>query len=460
MAVPYISINNSTGSNTQASGSYSAKPTAGAVYGTAASWTTKTVTLDGSPSLAGCPTDGSSVLWLQTAGAGAARQFFTISAIDDTAKTVTVNETIAGATTTDLLWAIGGKRKDFETTNQNTKLLFTDAGPGWTIDLEYGTGTYTITSTIPIYLLGTPSGAITILSSSQNSPLITTATNSTHMFTPATGNSNNVRIENIRFSNTAATRGSWLYTSQYLPWIYITNCALSGFINVMTQYGPTQVMDRCEVFGCNCGAGAIIFAAADAHFYGCYFHDNIGNVIQTSNGYGAKILVSNCIFANNSAVNLALSEAYHGFYTIRNCRFYTTASNAHIAIANQTAGYFVRLILANNIFYGGTYGVTSAFPAQDNYCLINRNNAYFGQSTAQRSGLSAGTGDVTLGADPFQDKANNNYALNDNNPGGRQCRATGYVGSMPGNLTVDYPDIGGQHADPAGGGTTVIVIED
>ena len=124
--MPTIRFNTSTGSDTNASGSNGSI----SVNGTSASFSGSVVTLDGSPDLSGFDAD-EDVLWLQTS---TGRQFFDLSSVDDTAKTVTCVDAPAG-TASGLTWGIGGKRATLE--DINSRLLFSDdAKAGWTAELE------------------------------------------------------------------------------------------------------------------------------------------------------------------------------------------------------------------------------------------------------------------------------------------------------------------------------------
>jgi hypothetical protein len=144
VAFPTIIINNSTGSDTAASGAGPGDgTTAGsALTGSAAATDSAgtTVTLDGSPDLAAVATDGSHAIWLSNATAGA-RNWARITAKDNTAKTVTVAEAFA-VSLAGKSWAIGGKRAAIGSAS-SIRLLDNnnaagDAMPGWIVQLDDG----------------------------------------------------------------------------------------------------------------------------------------------------------------------------------------------------------------------------------------------------------------------------------------------------------------------------------
>lgn len=157
MALPVILVNATGGSDSAASGAGPAT----ALTGSAASFSSDVVTLDGSPDLSGVLADGSHVLYLVTS---TGVRFFKITAKDDGADTVTVTPSPAG-TASGLTWAIGGKRASIG--SSSSRLLFDnasaagDAMPGWIIEMESGHAETGLSSTIVMRRAGdTTSGPI------------------------------------------------------------------------------------------------------------------------------------------------------------------------------------------------------------------------------------------------------------------------------------------------------------
>jgi hypothetical protein len=109
--------------------------------------------------------------------------------------------------------------------------------------------------------------------------------------------------------------------------------------------------------------------------------------------------------------------------------------------------------LSNNIFYGnGRYGVNS--PGR--VLGVNYFNAFGGNGTAAvaGTGMTVGTGAITLSADPFTNSATGDYSLNTTSGGGADLRALGFPGAFPGGTMTGYADVGPiQHQDSGGGGT-------
>lgn len=80
-------------------------------------------------------------------------------------------------------------------------------------------------------------------------------------------------------------------------------------------------------------------------------------------------------------------------------------------------------------------------------------NAFYLNTAGIRSGLPAGSHDVTLSGDPFTNAAGGDFSLNATAGAGAACRAAGFPGTLPGGGTVGYDDLGAvHHQDPAGAG--------
>jgi hypothetical protein len=114
-----------------------------ALTGTSASTDASTgtvVTLDGSPDLSGVATDGSHVIYLNDTTVGN-RRWAAINAVDNTAKTVTVEQAYA-LSLSGLSWAIGGELAGID--NANARILWENNGTtgdgalNWSFGLEPG----------------------------------------------------------------------------------------------------------------------------------------------------------------------------------------------------------------------------------------------------------------------------------------------------------------------------------
>lgn len=206
MPPPILLFNSSTGSDTLASGAGPAT----ALTGTNASSSVDglTITLDGSPDLSGVATDGSHVIFFGD-GTASSRNFSAITAVDNSAKTVTVGIAFNGSKT-GVLWAIGGKRATLGGTTSrkitNGNGTSGDWAAGWTLRLESGY-TETLTSTISTRRHGTTAdGPMTIEAEPEASvmPVLTWNVNQAGF----TVIGNYLHIKGLKLLNTHATKGN------------------------------------------------------------------------------------------------------------------------------------------------------------------------------------------------------------------------------------------------------------
>ncbi len=454
MAYPTILFNNGTGSDTLASGAGPAT----ALTGTSASYSTTTVTLDGSPDLSGVATDSSHVLFLITS---TGRKFFKITGKDDVAKTVTVHVAPTG-TASGLSWAIGGKRKTIEETN--SRLLFSaDVLPGWTINLEDDQPA--VTSSVACSIAGdTTDGAIT-LQGTGGRRLVTSATNNV---SPLSGGLSYWIVKNLKFTSTAATK-----TSSYgvvlnadstagSP-VCFDSCIFGDATNKL-QIGVFRsataqrlgVFTNCEVTSCishgitNTGGanGGVRLAINN-----CYIHDNGGSGVQVSFGTSTNTFV-NCVIANNTSKGIEVLGPSNNTTSqlISNCTIHNNGSDG-ISINNAT-NFTGAIISGNMITKNGGYGINySGSGVGDGIKgLIDGNNyGNASDSTANTSGsvngFTAGANDQTIAAG-YTNAAGGDYSIP------ATLKAKGYPTSASpigiNSATYSYMDPGAaQRQEPA-----------
>jgi hypothetical protein len=313
MALPTITFNASTGSDTAASGAGPAT----ALTGTAASFSTATVTLDGSPSLTGVATDGSHVLWLKTS---TGTQFFKITGKGTSTVDVTPNP---AGTSTGRTWGIGGKRATFA--NADSRLLFSaDAKPGWTIVTE--TDQTGLTTELVCTAIGdTTTGAITLKGdSTSNRRVLSSATNNISILN---GGLENWNLQNLKFTSTASTK-----TYSYgINWgsanatgvCIIRNCVFGDATNKLqnawersaSSQIALQVFDS-EItstlgyaFGAHCGTSGGALSVVNCWIHGCSgggCNPYYGNVSQVW-------LVMNCLITGNTGYGFSVGMSPVGF---------------------------------------------------------------------------------------------------------------------------------------------------
>ena len=388
MPDPTFVYNNSTGSNTEASGSGPGDgTTAGtAQFGTAASYSGLVVTLDGSPDLSAVVADDTCGLWLET---DSGRRFFSLTAVDDTAKTVTVGETVAG-TATGLNWAIGGKRS-----NPFSDRLYLFGGTSnignlWTIDLEYTGSNYVFSSKAVISSSGsTTTGRKRLISTSSTPPTIEGNESSGGSSRPTIEISgNNWYFENIKFVRNRGS-GSSNYAIRVIneddEGHHFHKCTFSSHGD---SGGGVYGDLACKIFFTEClfdaeGAGTFVgihtaTGGSDrdggCFISGCYFKDGSRGIVagasQTWNVYG------NVFDDNGIGIYVDVSDRGQSV-TVLNNVFYACGDGIHVEHANNDSGMVVAgnifdsctsyalemigvgALVQSNVFYNNTSGVTN-----------------------------------------------------------------------------------------------------
>ena len=386
-AEPTVKINNSTGSNTQASG---AGPST-AVFGTGASTTATSAVVDVSadtPNLSGIGTTGTDVLYVQSSSGV---KFSQITAVDDSADTITTEDVWANTEGTKI-WAVGGKRLDFETTNTHTKTIFTDAEGGWIIDIEEAGLQYALTSTVTI-AGGSTTDFLTIKSSSATRPEIASSTNGVALFTQtSTAAAYNYIIEHLRFEHTAATPGN-CYTSSgnnatsvVLRDLDFEGCNIA--INVAdVDTGMTvedsQIINSVSHGIAAAGAGNFILTG---NFISGNGTGGTGHGVSFNGSAGRIVLIGNIIVDNASdAFNHASTNRGPNYIIDRN----TFANNGGDGIQddNGATGTPRMTVLTNNIFYSLVYGIrwTEALIDSKTAGYTNTNNFYGAMSNGYQT---------------------------------------------------------------------------
>lgn len=429
MALPKIVFNATTGSDTAASG---AGPST-AVTGSAAAHTdgvaSATITLTNSPDLSGVATDGSHCLWLKTPSG---RQFSKIVGVDDTGKTVTVEDTFTIASDSAVDYAIGGKRATWD--NTDSRKIFADAKAGWVIETETD---QTLTSVVDVGASGTNSGYITVRGNTDNPrPVVTQSASGDYGFDLASatyGEQICWEFAALHFKHSGATRQYMFRAQEWIsgPVFIWRNCICgdvpkgnnpSGLITYGNQRVPVVLIDctirYCSSVAINCGAstpqlyhchihhcgGAVRWYGWDGDFLlidGCLFHDCSGHAIQNSSKTGDKpVIIRNSIFANNGGTG----------------------------IKGNSSGGERYWHISQNIFAGnGGYGI-DLLESQINSGLSELDwNAYYNNTSGNISNGSIGPNSIQLTADPFVDAANGDFNINDAPGGGALLRAAHFT---------------------------------
>ncbi len=312
-------------------------------------------------------------------------------------------------------------------------------------------GTYTLTSTLTYP--GTISsltweGFGTTPGDLGTRPLITTATNSTKIWTPTNQNTP-AKFLNINMSNTAGTRAECIIasTSNPGPLVILEKCILDGFSVAIRgdfngdYYFSPLVLISVEIKNSTSHG---VFQNGDLYCHDCYIHDNAGSGIHSDSNnqsLSMKVLNHTRVVRNNYGIDQAALH-FTSTLVLINSIFHSNTNDG----VRTTVATLLNLIMINNLFTSnGGYGFNASNTVQ---LITNLNNAYRANVTNARNNLAAGTGDVTLSADPYTNAAGDDYTLNSTAGGGAALRSAGYP---------LYLDIGGFQATAAGGSAGMLV---
>jgi len=172
----------------------------------------------------------------------------------------------------------------------------------------------------------------------------------------------------------------------------------------------------------------------------CRSSTNGGNGFDQS---GEKYQTISCVADNNTGTGFVLTQ----YEIVRACTAY---SNTGAGFQNNYCGVVEDCVAVDNGSWGHRYATSARQDAQ----LINF--ATHNNTSGAVQGANE-TNSIALSASPFVDAPGNDFELNSTTGGGALLRGLGtyIIGQTANN------DIGAvQHADPSGGGSTVIVIED
>jgi hypothetical protein len=459
MALPDVRFNNSTGSDTAASGAGPATAVSGAAAAHTGGISSTTITLTNTPDLSAVLADGSAAIWLDTPSG---RQFSKITAVDDGADTVTVEDAFNIAAGSPVNYGIGGKRLTIDNADSRTLFGSTGAKAGWTITVEETGTAYLLNSTLNV----TANGNLT------------------------TGNlviqGNTGRVE-IQWNNAADAlelmdfQGDQLIVRRLYFNRFRSTSAFAGVVVAAEHGGSNEVIfDDCR-FACTSGqvraAGTIgLSLSANAFARVQIINCTIENAevgIRRSSGTGDyNVLVENCrLTGNTNQFNIASgywmildslivngvgsgsgirTDALSGslILTVLHCTIHdhdldgiriTDGANIQVAIFNT------------NITGNGGWGINYSDTEQISYSL--NGNCFGSGSTANGSGTVTGltSGPKDLSVDPgYVNAAGGNFTptkgvIAKGLPlGGEQ-----YIGGA-GGASFTYVDIGAvQVAGPA-----------
>jgi len=428
MAAPNgaILFNNSTGSDTTASGLGAAN-----VYGSGAS------TTGSSAVVTGIDTTGVSsgdLLWVQSSSG---RQFSIIATVDSSTQ-VTCDDTFAN-TESGRTWAIGGKRATFD--NADSRRIFENDNAGdWTIRTETD---QSLTSTITLKGNSTTTSLNTLEGSEYTKTITQTA--NTPIFTSNGYASGYWHFRNLKLQNTNATKtnaNGYTQANSTTLTPTFTRCVFGDATNTL-KYGFVRTggwasfnINKCHLTNCETAIYSLGGSGEESFL--------IDSVIENSSSDGIlwvqapNLYMVNLVIANNSGIGLNRSS---NLTYIKGCFFISNSS--HGVSSNSD------LIIDSVFDSNGGYGI-SGTPKT----VIG--NAFRNNTSGDMSSGSD-RDPITLTADPFVDAAAGDFNLNADAGGGALLRANNYALNTDTSL---YPFRQYVSDDFGGGGGNVIVIEE
>ena len=441
---PVIVLNNSTGSDTTASGA----PSGFGPFSAAATCDTNGVgstVIDwvANP-LAGVPTDGSAVLWLATASG---RRFSEITARATDTVTVEDSFNIPGASPVDC--AVGGKRATITATRLWDDLKGKHGATGlhgWTIQLENTGANYT--TAVELVIGATTNGCV-VRGAAGTRPIIESTANITTL------DPKNCDIEHLQWINTSGTKTTAFAlrfnsnnSMEIADNIFGGSSTAQGFEGCCTRQAVSQPSGpnfwnneiRFNVVGYSGGAGYIRFAWN-------YVHDNTTGVEQSNCSanvnFGGGLYFRNLIVNNtgDGVRSLCLDTPTH---LIENVIDGNTGDGVDLAINSRGFG-----LVGNQITNNGGFGVRCDAGVNDCESLIQKQivafNNFFGNSSGARQNWPVGESETAVNPN-YVDRPNKNWCITGVNQGG----PPGAGQMFPGSNTGSFLDRGACQRSGAG----------
>lgn len=452
MALPTITCDNLNGSNTAASGAGPAT----AVTGTASAHTngaaTTTITLTNSPDLSGVAVDGSAVIHLITSSG---RRFSMITAVDNIAKTVTVEDSFTIALASPVDYAIGGKLASPFVTQ-----LSLDVKSGWTVD-SLDTGVAYTGFSLNLSNVAA-NGAYWTCSNGQAIWERTLTTNVSYLCILDTYH----KFSNLHFKSVGSG-------GNYVVGIFSTAISANGhrsvFINCVFETTGTATGGSSGAISMTANS-----ATTGAVILNCRFIGGRRGVYRTSGVATRGLVVQGCVFTGQTTAGVSIGVELNGINITGNV-FTSNAIGIQLAavvtgdICNNTihgntgdgisftASPVGVAILNNQITGNGGYGINSTVSQTFIISTIDHNNFGTG-GTANTSGnthanITTALGNDNLNVDPgYTNAAGLDFSIGVNTKAAGFPDSAEYIGAGQ-STTYSYVDIGAaQREEPAGGG--------
>jgi hypothetical protein len=332
--------------------------------------------------------------------------------------------------TTDLAWAIGGKRLTLE--GEATKKDWSDMKAGWTF--QFDAGTYNITVSIAPVAGDVTSGSVTLIATAGAAAII----NSTANIVSYVPLKHHV-INGLTFTTTSASKTTtWgiRANSADPSGLVVDGCTVNGVnIGMGLNYGSTWLVRNTRFVDC-ITAGWRNNAAesgGNVEFDGCvFYHCETGLSITYATSNGTFIL-QNCLVILNHTDGIAAPANAPNMLIVRNCIIDRNGDG--IDLSGTLAPGTVMLIENNQITNNTIYGIRGpSNPALE--AIMADYNAFYNNSSGALLNLSSGAHDVTMVADPYVDSPNGDYRPG-TNASAIACRNAGFPQAFLGLATTD-----------------------
>jgi hypothetical protein len=276
--------------------------------------------------------------------------------------------------------------------------------------------------------------------------------------------------ENITFDGNSKSAVAFQLDTPSQVRLEFLNCIFKNFHSIYVISG-NQIHGGINIQGCEFsnnaltgGTGAVIYFTTSATYGTAALNviDSVftGNTITSTTvsaaifAEGCGVNVSRCIVYNNTGTNMSgITLKDPLFANIQNNDISSNTKTGILLDSSDQTSPTVSIV--NNIISGSTTGIKGTFANTPGIPYINH-NAYW-NNTTDKSGFTAGDGEVSLTASPYAN-IGSNFALNSTANAGLACRGKGTPGSLGVSsvLGTGALDIGAiQHGTASGAFTFV-----
>lgn len=411
-----IVFNNSTGSDTAASGLGPAT----AVADTAAAHTSgalnTSITLLNSPDLSGVQVGD--LLWLKTASG---RQFSVISFVDNGAKTLSVDNGFTISSGSPVDYAIGGKRATLD--NADSRMLLSDLTKTDynSFEIEYTGTNYTLSS---VWFFDGFGGGVRITGTGGR-PTIEQTANAGIFHGKGIFGFAQFIADNLRFINTNATK-----TSAYgLGWNdgsnwYVIGCIFGSdtsserLLTSMTRAGGSEsrslFLFDCQII--NTTSNGFLSGNANINtvsLIGCHIRDCAGNGILVGDP-GGSVIAINTVIENCGGRGICVNG--QDMAKVINCTIHGNGSHGIQLNASAGSGTPSGEIINNNITGNNGYGIIAGSNQSEVNFVADYNNFGTGGTanvSGPRQNFPAGVHDLAV--DPgYTSVASSDFSIGPN----------------------------------------------